>query len=174
MAGSQSGGSVTGSQTARSDRHLARQARAAVTHGPVQHSPRPALQSPLPAAELEVQEHQQADDDTGLEAAVSRTASSVRSQHNIAYQNDTAEAEQLLDRPGSPVTLKTERELMRARFAEELELSHAKLESILDSKIADAVQAILSAILTQLFECNIASLVRHASVVDASADGRKS
>ena len=173
MAGSQSGGSVTGSQTARSDRHLARQARAAVTHGPVQHSPRPALQSPLPAAELEVQEHQQADDDTGREAAVSRTASSVRSQQNIAHQNDAAEAEQLLDRPGSTVTLKTEREF-EARLAEGLELSHAKLESILDSKIADAVQAILSAILTQLFECNIASLVRHASVVGASADGRKS
>ena len=173
MAGSQSGGSVTGSQTARSDRHLARQARAAVTHGPVQHSPPRALQAPLPSAELEVQEHQQADDDTGLEAAVSRTASSVRGQQNIAYQNDTAEAGQPLDRPGSTVTLKTEREF-EARLAEGLELSRANSESILDSNIADAVRGILPVILTQLSECNIAGLVRHASVVDASADGRKS
>ena len=98
MAGPQSGGSVTGSQTARSDRLQARQARVAATHGPVQHSPPRALQAPLPVAELDAQEFEQADDDTGLEAAVSRTASSVRSQQNIAYQNDTAEAGQLLDR----------------------------------------------------------------------------
>jgi len=67
MAGSQSGGSVNRPPT-----------------GSVQHSPPRALQAPLPAAELEVQEFEQADDDTGLEAAGSRTASSVRSQNNAA------------------------------------------------------------------------------------------
>ena len=50
----------------------------------MQHSPPRALQAPLPAAELEVQEFEKADDATGLEAAVSRTASSVRSQNNPA------------------------------------------------------------------------------------------